>query len=49
MPEFAEEGFIEDVASEEGLDGGEGIPQTEEGERTSKSEYVILSPGAQRG
>ena len=45
MAEFAQEGFIEDVSFEEGLDGGEGISRTEERERTSMSECVVLFPG----
>lgn len=30
LPEFSQAGFREDVASEEGLEGREGIPRTEE-------------------
>lgn len=45
LAEFSQEGFIEDVSFEEGLDGGEGISQTEERERTSMSEYMVVFSG----
>ena len=47
MAEFAQEGFIEDVSFEGGLDGGEGISQTEERERTSTSECMVLFSGTE--
>ena len=47
MAEFAQEAFIEDVSFEEGLDGGEGISQTEERERANMSEYVVVFSGTQ--
>lgn len=36
MPGFVQEGFVEDTASEEDLDGWEGSPQTEEGEGAAR-------------